>query len=533
MILVISNRNGANIRTQATLCLLAMLVTAVPVAADNQRQILSISTGHSLILRGQSITKIAVGDGRIATAVPLDRERVLINPKGAGDTSIFLWDASGQHTYELTVTDDRLDRIAGLLRTSLDSPDVTVTALGSTIFVNGKVSDIAEYQRIDASIAKFKDIKFEGTAVTVVDGTEIAKPLGALQDRIAAIPDASNLRVDMAPTGDVVVSGRVRDRQQAQGVLDQVGGLAGPYLKADGKVVDRLAVDVKSQVDVKVDVFEVDHTASSTLGMRLQTAQQSSVGGQFTVGTTQSITALESPNIANGNNPFQVGPFARVSLLAPTLDLLMQEGHAKSLYSPNLVTMPGKAATFLVGGEIPIPISNGLGTVTIQYEEYGVKFSVTPTINADGSIESLIAPEISDLDFADGVTLNGYTVPAFKTSKISTDVITQTGESIVMGGLLSRVESKSIQKVPLLGDIPILGTLFRDVTYSKTDMDVVFVLTPTILTRTAPIQAPSGGMRRVMPPIRFVPVSQDATPQPHAHAKRDSIPSPAPTASSP
>ena len=171
MILVISNRNGANIRTQATLCLLAMLVTTVPVGADNQRQILSISTGHSLILRGHGITKIAVGDGKIATAVPLDREKVLINPKAAGDTSIFLWDASGQHTYELTVTDDRLDRIAGLLRTSLDSQDVTVTALGSTIFVNGKVSDIAEYQRIDASIAKFKDIKFEGTAVTVVAGS--------------------------------------------------------------------------------------------------------------------------------------------------------------------------------------------------------------------------------------------------------------------------------------------------------------------------------------------------------------------------
>jgi type II secretory pathway component GspD/PulD (secretin) len=102
-----------------------------------------------------------------------------------------------------------------------------------------------------------------------------------------------------------------------------------------------------------------------------------------------------------------------------------------------------------------------------------------------------------------------------------------------MGGLLSRVESKSIQKIPLLGDIPILGNLFRDVTYSKTDLDVVFVLTPTILTRTEPIQAPAGGTRRVMPPIRFVPVSHDAKAQLRTHAKRDSIPSPVPAALSP
>jgi Flp pilus assembly secretin CpaC len=96
-----------------------------------------------------------------------------------------------------------------------------------------------------------------------------------------------------------------------------------------------------------------------------------------------------------------------------------------------------------------------------------------------------------------------------------------------MGGLLSRVESKSIQKIPLLGDIPILGNLFRDVTYSKTDLDVVFVLTPTILTRTEPIQSPAGGTRRVMPPIRFVPVSQDAKPQRGKRAPAP--PSPAPT----
>jgi Flp pilus assembly secretin CpaC len=489
---------------------------ALPVGAESPGQILSIATGHSLVLHGNGITKIAVGDGKIAAAIPLDSGKVVVNPKAAGETTIFVWDRDGQHTYELTVTDNRLDRVASLLRTSIDSPDVTVSALGDTIFVNGHVSDVAEYQRIDAAIAKFKEIKFDGTtSVTVVDGIEVKKPLGRLQDEIANLPDSKNLRVDMDATGNVVVSGRVRDRQMAADVLDRVDGLAGNYLKTDGKVVDRLAVDSKSQVDIKVDVLEVDRTAQSQLGLRLQTAQQTTVGGQFTIGTQQSVTALESPSkISSSTNPFAVGPFARVSLLAPTIDLLLQEGHARLLSSPNLVTKPGKLASFLVGGQIPIPISNGLGTVSVEYKDFGVKLNVTPTIDADGGVDSEISPEISDLDFADGIQINGFTVPAFKTSKISTDVLTEDGESIVLGGLLRRIEQKTIQKIPLLGDIPVFGQLFRSTSYQRTDSDVVFVLTPTILTRRHVTHSDSGEPRFQTPPIRELP---KGTPPPIAH----------------
>jgi len=112
-----------------------------------------------------------------------------------------------------------------------------------------------------------------------------------------------------------------------------------------------------------------------------------------------------------------------------------------------------------------------------------VKLNVTPTILGNGSVEAKITPEISDLDFADGITLNGFTVPALKTSKLSTDVITRDGESIVMGGLMRRVESKNVQKFPILGNLPILGPLFRSTTYQKNESDVIFVMTPTIVTR--------------------------------------------------
>ena len=162
---------------------------------------------------------------------------------------------------------------------------------------------------------------------------------------------------------------------------------------------------------------------------------------------------------------------------------MLTQGHARILSSPDLVAMPGKEATFLVGGQIPIPVSNGLGTVSIVFKDYGVNLDITPSLLGNGKIETQINPEISDLDFGDGLQLNGYTVPALKTSRIKTDVITNDGESIVMGGLLRRVETKNLTKIPLLSDIPILGKLFTSTAYQNSNTDVVFVMTPTVVTK--------------------------------------------------
>jgi len=140
-------------------------------------------------------------------------------------------------------------------------------------------------------------------------------------------------------------------------------------------------------------------------------------------------------------------------------------------------------AAFLVCGSIPIPVSTGLGTVAIQYKDFGVKLQVTPTILGDGNVETVIAPEVSDLDFQDGVSLGGFVVPARKTSRLSIDVVTKAGESIVMGGLLRRQEQRVLDKIPVLGDLPILGKLFRSTHYQNSQTDVVFVMTPEILTR--------------------------------------------------
>src|SRR5581483_6961217 len=138
---------------------------------------------------------------------------------------------------------------------------------------------------------------------------------------------------------------------------------------------------------------------------------------------------------------------------------------------------------FLVGGQIPIPLSTGLGVVSIQYENFGVQLNVTPTLLGNGAVQADISPDISNLDFADGVNENGFLVPALKESKLQTNVITQPGESIIMGGMVERVEQRTIQKIPILSSIPILGKLFQSTNYQNNQSDIVFIMTPEIITR--------------------------------------------------
>ena len=467
----------------------ALAAPAFPAIADDG-SILSLQTGHSIVIHADGVSRLAVGDGRIAGLVPIGRNAVIVNGKTPGHTSVFIWEGTTEKIYEVTVTEQGLDEFVRIVRSSLSEPNVQVETVGNNVFVRGTVADITAFNHVNDVIAQFKGTKIStsgsGGDIPIINAVTISKPLGNLQSRIAHLSSGGDVRADMDTTGNVVVTGSVHDDREQQQVLDQVRTLAGPYLHGDAKVVTRLGVQTTSQVDIKVYVLEVDKTATSNLGLSLGTALPSTFsvngGAPYTVGSSPAISLLEGPT-KNTFNPLAVGPFARISKLAPTLNLLEQEGHAKLLSSPNLVAQPGQEATFLVGGEIPIPVSSGLGTVSVDYKQYGVQMNVTPTILGNGGVEAKIAPEISDLDYANAVTLNGFAIPAFKTSKLSTDVITQNGESIIMGGLIRRVEQRTIQKFPILGDIPILGELFRSTAYQHTDTDIVFVMTPTIITK--------------------------------------------------
>jgi pilus assembly protein CpaC len=382
--------------------------------------------------------------------------------------------------YEVVVTDPGLDAIEQAIRQAIDMPGISVSQAPGTILVRGAVADNTQQLHVNDVLSRFatyaKDKK-----VSFVNAVTVADPLGELHSTLARDPLTAHVRVEGDGNGNIVVGGSVHDRADAEAVLGRVRSLAGRNLTAEGKIIDRLSTDTTTQIAIKVNVLEIDRTGLKQLGIHLQGATPDpSNPGSYTIGNPSYI-AIEG---GAGNTPaLNIAPFFRLTKLAPTLDLIVQSGHARILSSPDLVTSPGQEASFLVGGEIPYAFSTGIGQISIVFKEYGVKLLMTPTLLGNGTVETKIAPEVSDLDFADGITLQGFVVPALKTSKLSTDIITRDGESVVMGGLLRRIETRNINKIPLLGDLPILGKLFRSTNYQKTDTDVVFVMTPDVIVR--------------------------------------------------
>jgi Flp pilus assembly secretin CpaC len=457
--------------------LIAALAAPAPAPAETV-SLLSVQSGHSVLLQTPGLARVAVGDGRIAGVLPIGTSQLVVNGKAPGHTTVFVWLGGHRETYEVTVTEQNMDDLAQMLRTSIDEPGVQVVSFRDSVVVRGTVADGAHFTTLNDVLTRFGDYA-KSQKYTIVNAVTVAHPLGDLQKDLAAVPGANDIRVDPDGKGNVIVSGHVHDAQTAQAILERAKGLAGPYLAADGKLLNRISTDTTSQIDIKVYVLEVDHTALNNLGVELQSAIFHQ-DGTYTL-SGPSFPAVEVPQAAGG--ALKVGAFFRTITLAPTLNLLMTEGHARLLSSPDLVTLPGNNATFLVGGSVPIPVSTGLGQVGIQYEPFGVQLNVTPTLLGNGSVEAKITPDISDLDFQDGVNENGFVVPALRESKLSTDVITQPGESIIMGGMVRRIENRFITKVPILSQIPILGKLFQSTRYQHDQSDVVFVMTPTVITR--------------------------------------------------
>jgi len=460
-----------------------MVVAAGLPASADQITLLSVQSGHSAVIKAEGLTRVAVGDGRIAGVVPVGTSQVVINGKTAGHTTVFVWAGGRRVTYEVTVTEQQLDDLAQMLRSAISAPGVQIVSFDHSIVVRGTVSDGARFQQINDILERFEPVMKEQGAV-FVNAVTIAQNLTDLQREISNLPGASDVRVDPDGKGNVIVSGNATDAVTAQAILDRARGLAGPYLASNGELIDRINALNNSQIDIKVYVLEVDKTAQSNLGLALNSATFTpALNPQtYTIGTP-SFPVVESPSAIGSGLGYTIQPFFRTITLAPTLNLLMQEGHAKVLSSPNLVTSPGQKATFLVGGEIPVVTSTGLGAVNVQYQPYGVQLNVTPEILGNGSVHAVVAPEISRLDYANAVVVSGFTIPALLVSKLSTDVVTRPGESIILGGLVNRLEMKTIQKIPLLSSIPILGKLFTSTAYQNQQTDVVFVMTPEIITR--------------------------------------------------
>jgi pilus assembly protein CpaC len=197
-------------------------------------------------------------------------------------------------------------------------------------------------------------------------------------------------------------------------------------------------------------------------------------------GLPAGSTSVTFNNLAGGTTLGLFGKILGLDVLG-TLDLLENDGLVTTLAEPNLTALSGETASFLAGGEFPIPVSQSLGAVTIEYKQYGVGLAFTPVVLGDGRISMRVRPEVSQLSDAGSVTLNNFVVPALTTRRAETTVELGSGQSFMIAGLLQNSNSNNIEKAPFLGDIPILGALFRSTKFRRDETELVIIVTPYLV----------------------------------------------------
>ena len=192
--------------------------------------------------------------------------------------------------------------------------------------------------------------------------------------------------------------------------------------------------------------------------------------------------------LANGVDPASFSPF---DLLTMRVEALAKRGEAKLLARPTLVTSDGGTAKFLAGGEVPIPVAQGLGQTSIQWKEFGVRLEAQPTITNDGRVALTVKPEVSSLDFANGLKQQSFTVPAIRTRRAETQVVLAPSETLMLGGLMSNEHSRGWEQLPGLGDIPILGELFKSRRFQDQQTELAILVTPRLISPDAREKAPN------------------------------------------
>lgn len=295
-----------------------------------------------------------------------------------------------------------------------------------------------------------------------------------------AMPDA---QISVATMGNnmVLLTGIVAQPEDAA----EAERLAKAFLGDGMNVVSRLRTATPLQVNLQVRFAEVNRTLVRALGTNLQTTD--STGG-FKFGISQgrdgAISSSASGSVSGISNGTTLGAFGKFLGLdiSSALDLAEQNGLVTTLSQPNLTALSGEAAEFLAGGEYPIPISNGDNNgISIQYRKYGVSLSYAPTVLSNGRISMRVRPEVSELTSEGAVSIEGFQIPALTVRRAETTVELGSGQSFMIAGLLSNSAQNSISKAPMLGDLPILGNLFKSSEFQKGQTELVIVVTPYLV----------------------------------------------------
>jgi pilus assembly protein CpaC len=413
-------------------------VTAQSVTRPTTDLALSIGRGQLITVPGQ-LADVFVANDAVADVQVKSARQIYVFGKAGGQTTVYASNAAGQVIWSANVrVGSNIDSVDQMMNLAMPDAQITVTTIGTnTVLLTGTIAapeDAAEATRLVSA--------FMGEGTNVISRLKMATPLQVnLQVRIAEVSRSFFREIGVNLS-----------------TLDGSGGFKGGI----GQGRD----------------FFTEHNAGRVLGMGTQASE-------FGIDPTDPTKIIKLPGssinpITSGTTLGFAGKLLGLDILG-ALDLGEQIGLVATLSNPNLTAMSGETADFLAGGEYPIPISQGLGTTAIEYKKYGVSLAYTPTVLANGRISLRVRPEVSELSAQGAVTVSGFSIPALTIRRAETTVELGSGQSFMIAGLLSNNSQDNLTRAPGLGELPVLGNLFKSTSFRKGETELVIVVTPYLV----------------------------------------------------
>jgi pilus assembly protein CpaC len=311
---------------------------------------------------------------------------------------------------------------------------------------------------------------------------EIRHPLSRIEQVIAGLDLAERVSVQSID-GGILLSGTVPDPSTAEDLRELVTQFVGD----DEVLLNRLSVDAPTQVNLRVRVAEMSRDVSRLLGIRWEGALSF---GDFALGLGTG-QLFDTTNQLAGN--FENGDLS----ISGLIDALERERLVSVLAEPNLTALSGETASFLAGGEFPVPVGTDNDEIQIEFKEFGVSLAFTPTVLNRNRISLRVRPEVSDLSDNGAIQVRDLVIPALATRRAETTVELSSGQSFAIGGLISNSTRSSVEKFPGLGDLPVLGPLFRSTSFRRSESELVIIVTPYLVRpRSEPdLALPTDGFR--------------------------------------
>ena len=402
--------------------------------------------GQSLLVQSpRPLLRVSISDPQIASALIISPRQVLIHGKASGKATLFFWDERENSfsvelevQLEITVLQETVDQI-------FPEENVDIVQLKGVILLKGEVFS----ERVSEQVAAL----VQSQAAQVVNLLEQKKRGEVLlQVRFAEVNRvaARELGFTIFSTGAANTPGVITTEQFG----DTIGN----------------AGAIPQEVEGGGDV-QAPNVVSGGIGNRLQA----------------------SPAVIGLSDLLNVFVFRPDLNLGAAIRALERRNLLQILAEPNLLALDGEEASFLAGGEFPFPVVQGgtnLAAVTIQFKEFGIRLTFTPTILQDGKIRLMVTPEVSALDFANALTVSGFLVPALSTRKASTEIELNDGQSFAIAGLIDNRLTEVASKIPVLGDIPLIGRLFRSKSLSQSKTELLVVVTPRLVKKLPPGELP-------------------------------------------